>query len=230
MVKAVLFDLDQTLIDFLGMKKKASKKAADAMIKAGLRLDKRTAGKKLFEFYLKHGIDSDTAFTKFIKKIQGKLDYKILAAGINAYLSAKLIGPYPNVKPVLKKLKRRKIKLGIITDAPALKAWKRLNAMGLDDLFDTVIAFEDTGRKKPHKLPFRLALKKLNLKPEEVLFVGDWPEKDIKGARNAGMKTVFARYGGRKSCLAKCPADYTIDDIKTIITIVDNTRVRNDKL
>ena len=93
MIKAVLFDLDQTLIDFLGMKKEASRKAANAMIKAGLRLDKRKAGRQLFEFYLKHGIDSDTAFERFIKKMHGKMDYKILAAGINAYLSSKLIDP-----------------------------------------------------------------------------------------------------------------------------------------
>jgi len=218
MIKAVLLDLDQTLIDFLGMKKQASKKAATAMIKAGLRLDKKTAGKELFDFYLKHGIDSDTAFTKFIKKIHGRLDYKILAAGINAYLSAKLIGPYPNVKPTLKKLKNKKIKLGIVTDAPSLKAWKRLNAMGLDDVFDTVIAFEDSKKKKPHQLPFKLALKKVRLMPEEVLFVGDWPERDIKGAKKAGMKTAFARYGSKRS---RCNADYVIDDIKEILDIID---------
>ena len=216
MIKAVLFDLDQTLIDFLGMKKKASKKAATAMIRAGLGLDKRKAGRQLFDFYLKHGIDSDTAFTKFIKKVHGKLDYKILAAGINAYLSAKLIGPYPNVRPTLKKLKKRRIRIGIVTDAPVLKAWKRLNAMGLDDMFDIVVAFEDTKKKKPHKLPFKLALKKLRLRPEEVLFVGDNPEKDINGAKRADMKTVFARYGGRK----KCRADYTINDIKEILDII----------
>ena len=221
MIKAVLFDLDQTLIDFLGMKKKASKKAATAMIKAGLKLDKRKAGEKLFDFYLKHGIDSDTAFTEFIKKVNGKLNYKILAAGINAYLSAKLIGPYTNVKPTLKKLKRKRIKLGIVTDAPVLKAWKRLNAMGLDDMFDVVVAFEDTKKKKPHQLPFKLASKRLKIRPEDVLFVGDWPERDIQGAKKAGMKTVFAKYGGKRS---RCNADYIIDDIKEILDIIDKMR------
>ena len=216
MIKAVLFDLDQTLIDFLGMKKEASKKAANAMIKAGLRLDKRKAGRQLFEFYLKHGIDSDTAFNKFIKKMHGKMDYKILAAGINAYLSSKLIGPYPNVRQTLRKLRRKKIKIGIVTDAPALKAWKRLNAMGLDDFFDVVIAYEDTKKTKPHKLPFRLALRQLKTKPGEVLFVGDNPDRDIKGAEKAGMKTAFARYGGRK----RCKADYVIDEISEILDIV----------
>jgi putative hydrolase of the HAD superfamily len=216
MIKAVLFDLDQTLIDFLGMKKEASKKAAKAMIKAGLRLDRRKAGKQLFEFYLKHGIDSDTAFERFIKKMHGKLDYKILAAGINAYLSSKLIGPYPNVRHTLRKLKKKGIKLGIVTDAPALKAWKRLNAMGLDDFFDIVIAYEDTRKKKPHKLPFSLALKQLKLQPQDVLFVGDNPERDIKGANMVGMKTAFARYG----CKKRCKADYIIDDISEILKIV----------
>ena len=214
-----MFDLDQTLIDFLHMKKLASKKTAEAMIKAGLKLNKKNAGKRLFDFYMKHGIDSDDAFVKFVEKIHGTIDYKILAAGVNAYDAAKVVKPYPNVKPTLKKLKKKGLKLGVVTDAPVYKAWKRLNAMGLDDIFDVVIAFEDTKRQKPHKMPFKLALKKLRLKPKQVLFVGDWPERDIKGAKKVGMKTVFATYGGKQLGRARSYADYSINNFKELVEI-----------
>jgi len=100
-----------------------------------LKLNKKNAGKQLFDFYMKHGIDSDDAFVKFVEKIHGKIDYKILAAGVNAYDASKVVKPYPNVKKTLKKLKKKGLKLGVVTDAPRLKAYQRLNLMGMDNLF-----------------------------------------------------------------------------------------------
>lgn len=224
MIKAVLFDLDQTLIDFLGMKRIASSKAAEAMIKAGLRLDKRRAAKKLFDFYLQD-IESDTTFTRFIKQIDGKINHRILAAGINAYLKAKYdnLRTYSEVPSILKKLKKRFI-IGIVTDAPKLKAWQRLNAIGLDDLFDIVITLDDTKKKKPHALPFKTAIKKLKMKPDEILFIGDSPEKDIMGAKNAGMRTALAEYGLQrdyKKYLRKIKPDYVIKKPRDILKIVN---------
>ncbi|MDI6737070.1 MAG: HAD-IIIA family hydrolase, partial [Nanoarchaeota archaeon] len=120
----------------------------------------------------------------------------ILAAGINAYTSSKWknIKPYPGVIPTLKKLKKH-YKLGIVSDAPKLKVYQRLEKLKLTKFFDTAIAYEDTGRKKPSRLPFKKALKILKVKPNEAVFIGDWPDKDIKGAKSIGMKTIFARYG-----------------------------------
>ena len=108
-------------------------------------------------------------------------------------------------------------KLAIITDAPRLKAWLRLAAMKIGDFFDVVVTFEDTKKHKPDNLPFEAALRKLNLKPGECLMVGDWPERDIKGAKRLGMKTCFARYGNPK--IKRSDADFEIDDIKELLKI-----------
>ncbi|MBW2977000.1 TIGR02253 family HAD-type hydrolase [Candidatus Woesearchaeota archaeon] len=220
MIKAVLFDLDNTLIDFMKMKKISCSAAIDAMIGAGLNVKHDKAVKALFELYDKYGLEEKTIFQKFLKRLTGKVDYRVLANGIVAYRRVRsgFLEPYPNVDYVLLKLKSQGIKLGIITDAPKLKAWIRLASMKLSNYFDAVVTFEDTKKLKPSRLPFESALRKLKLKPSECLMVGDWPERDIKGAKKLGMKTCFARYGNPK--VKKSYADYEIGDIKAILNIV----------
>ncbi|MCH8067354.1 MAG: TIGR02253 family HAD-type hydrolase [Nanoarchaeota archaeon] len=220
MIKAVLFDLDNTLIDFMKMKKHSCRAAIDAMIGAGLNVEHDKAIKVLFELYDKYGLEERTIFQKFLKKITGKVDYKILANGIVAYRRVRtgFMEAYPNVDYVLLKLKSRGIKIGIVTDAPKLKAWVRLASIKLSNYFNVVVTFEDTKQHKPSKLPFKAALKKLKLKASECLMVGDWPERDIKGAKAIGMKTCFARYGNPK--IKKTDADYEISNIKMLLEIV----------
>jgi putative hydrolase of the HAD superfamily len=192
MIKAVLFDLDQTLIDFMNMKAESCKSAIKAMIKTGLKINEKTGYRKLMHTYFKVGIESDIAFTKFLEEETGEADEKILKAGINAYLKTKpsLIKPYPHVLETLEYLKSLNLKLGIITDAPRTKATQRLEGMNILHFFDLIITFDDTAEKKPSEKPFKLAMKILNLNPEEIIFVGDSMTRDIKPAKKLGMKTL----------------------------------------
>jgi len=218
--KAVIFDLDNTLIDFMKMKRTSCEAAISAMINAGLKLDKQKALKILFELYDKYGLEYGLIFQKFLQKINKKIDYKILASGIIAYRKAQagVLEPYPNVVPTLIKLRARRLKLAILSDAPRLKAWLRLVEMKLDNFFDIVICFEDTRKFKPDKEPFLLALKKLNLKPEECLMVGDNPKRDLMGAKVVGIKTVFAKYGSLSKTKAK--PDYVINSFEELLGLV----------
>ncbi|MAH32944.1 hypothetical protein CL615_00985 [archaeon] len=220
MIKAVIFDLDNTLVDFMKMKNLSCEAAIDAMIGAGLKVEHEKAIKALFKLYDKYGLEEKAIFQKFLKKVTGKIDYKILASAIVAYRRVRtgFLEPYPNVDYILLKLKDKGIKIGIVTDAPKLKAWIRLASIKLSNYFDVVVTFEDTKQHKPSKLPFLAALKKLNLKAEQCLMVGDWPERDIKGANDIGMKTCFARYGNPK--IKKSNADYEINDIRALLNIV----------
>jgi putative hydrolase of the HAD superfamily len=229
MIRAVIFDLDNTLIDFMKMKKASVNAAVDAMIAAGVRLNKEEATKALYELYDEYGIEYQQIFQKFLKKTHKKVDYKILAAGIVAYRKVQLgfLEPYANVIPTLLKLKQKGLKLAIVSDAPRLKAWLRLVEMRIQDFFDAVVCFEDTKQLKPSKLPFATAIKKLKVKPEECVMVGDWPERDIAGARKLGMKTVFARYGAVKE-VKNSGADYEINNVEEMIRVVDKIN-KNEK-
>ena len=71
MIKAITFDLDQTLIDFVKYKKECASAAMDAMIKAGLKGDRKKLKKELMDFYFSHGIESHDIFTVFLKKKKG---------------------------------------------------------------------------------------------------------------------------------------------------------------
>lgn len=221
MIKAVIFDLDNTLIDFMTMKKISCDAAIAAMIGAGLNADKSRAVKGLFSLYDKYGLEEKMIFQKFLKKMTKKIDYEILASGIVAYrrVRAGFLEPYPHVAEVLFELRQRGIKLAIVSDAPRLKAWIRLVSMKINHFFDVVVAFEDSKELKPSTKPFRIAFKKLRVKPQECLMVGDRPERDIKGAKKLGMITCFAKYGNPKAKSSE--ADYEISDIKELIEIAE---------
>jgi len=226
MVKAILFDLDGTLIDFMGMKRKCCGAAINNMRKAGLKIDNAKSLEILFELYSKYGAEYHKIFQRFLARVNRKIDYRILAHGVVAYRKAREIylKPYSGVIPVLKKLKRR-FKLGIVSDAPRMKAWYRLVAMRIADFFDVVVCFEDTKQLKPGRLPFAMALKLLKVKPSEVLMVGDNIERDIVGAKRLGMLTCFARYGmlnqrKRPHPPRKSHADFEINDIRELLDVL----------
>ena len=218
MIKAILFDLDNTLIDFMTMKTVSISAAVDAMRKAGLKKPKKESLELIYELYLEKGMEDPKIFQKFLKKTNNNIDYRILASAIVAYRKARkdYLKPYKGVRPVLLEL-GKKYKLAIVTDAPKLKAWIRMVHLQVDTLFDVVVAKEDTGRLKPSKMPFLAAIKKLEVKPGECLMVGDDQKKDIKGAKTLGIKTCFARYGNKEAKNSK--ADYVINEFEELLRI-----------
>lgn len=220
MIKAVLFDLDNTLIDFMRMKRNSCEAAISAMIDAGLKIKKEKALERLFKLYDRYGLEENKIFQKFLKEETGRIDYRILANAIVAYRSVRTsyLQPFPHTDFVLIKLKSKGIKLAIVSDAPRLKAWIRLMAMKIGNFFDVVVTFEDTKQLKPSSLPFEAALNKLKVRAEECLMVGDLPHRDIEGAKKLGMRTCFAKYGNPKA--KKSNADYEISDIKELLKII----------
>lgn len=116
-------------------------------------------------------------------------------------------------------LSKKGIKLGVVSNAPGIQVWIKLASFKMHHLFDVVVTLDDTGVKKPNKLPFNKALIELGFDAEEVLMVGDRPDVDIIGAKKLGIKGVFARYGSTEK---ECPeADYIINDIQEIINVVE---------
>ena len=104
MIKAVIFDLDNTLIDFMRMKMVSCDAAINAMIGAGLNIERKKALKVLFGLYDKYGLEEKTIFQKFLKKVAGKVDYRILASGIVAYRRVRKFGIKISMKRMLNEL------------------------------------------------------------------------------------------------------------------------------
>ena len=222
MIKAVIFDLDNTLLDFMTMKKEAVMSAISSMKEAGLDIDVDNSYKEIMDIYEVNGWENQLVFDKFLKNKLGYIDSKYLAAGIVAYRRAKEanLKAYPNVEKTLNHLLENNIKLAIVSDAPSREAWMRIYYLGLHNFFETVITFDESGERKPSPTPFKLALGRLNLSKDEVLMVGDWPERDMVGASSVGIKTIFAKYGDAFG-VEKSGANWDIDDIYEVVNIID---------
>jgi putative hydrolase of the HAD superfamily len=221
MIEAVIFDIDNTLMDFMKMKRAAVEAAVDYMIDAGLDIDKQTMIDKIFKVYWEEGIEDQNIFDKVLLREFGQIDYKILAAGIIGYRKAKEAHMmlYPHVRMTLSELLRMGIRLGVVSDAPRLPVWLRIVSLNLHHYFEKVITFDDTGERKPSPKPFSKIIDDMKIKPQNAIMVGDWAERDIVGAKNIGMITAWAKYGNQFDT-KNSGADWELDDIYDLIGIV----------
>ena len=230
MIKLIIFDLDNTLTDFMRMKDESINAAIRSMIDAGLDFPEGRIHEEIYRIYDEKGIEYQKVFDKLLAVLIGHVDYRILAAGIVGYRKAReaALVLYPHVNRTLLTLLKKGLRLAVISDAPRQEAWLRLCYLGLHHMFDTVIAFEDTGERKPSPVPFRLALERIGIEPTEALMVGDWPERDIAGASELGIHTVFARYGDTFGT-GESGAEYEIDDIFKLVGIVDKLNMQQQE-
>jgi putative hydrolase of the HAD superfamily len=221
MIKAIIFDLDNTLVDFMLLKTRAVDAAIYAMIDAGLNISYEDALKRINDIYSREGIEYQQVFDIMLIDLYGRVDYKMISSGIVAYRTAReaALKPYPGVVPTLMTLIKMGLKLAVVSDAPAKEAWLRLSYLGFQHFFDVVITFDDSQERKPSPVPFNMALDKLGLKANECLMIGDWAERDMVGGKTVGMKTVFARYGDTFDTKFS-GADYDIDSITELINVV----------
>ena len=222
MIKAVIFDLDNTLLDFMKMKEYAVKAAIAGMIEAGLDIDNEESYKTIISIYEKEGWENQQVFNYFLDRTIGEVNNKYLAAAIVAYRRAREANLllYPNVNHTLVELMKIGIKLAVVSDAPSREAWMRIYYLNLHHHFDIVLTFDDTNARKPSPIPFQMALKELKTEPSETLMVGDWPERDVAGANNLGIRTIFARYGDSFGTIDS-GADWDINDVYEIVGIVN---------
>jgi putative hydrolase of the HAD superfamily len=221
-INGVVFDLDNTLLDFMKMKEFAVKSAIKGMIEAGLSVDEEKSYNEIIGIYEEFGWENQKVFDVFIEKQIGHVDNKFLAAGIVAYRRAREANlmAYPNVYKTLMALAKSGIKLAVVSDAPSREAWLRIYYLNLYHFFDVVITFDDSGERKPSAKPFQMALDGMDLQAEETIMIGDWPDRDVVGAKQIGMKTVFARYGDTFGTI-NSGADWEINDIYQLVGIIN---------
>lgn len=195
-LKAVLFDMDNTLFDFIAVKLIACREILSYLGEGDKHLTKDPA--ELFRYFLRgtHGFEDHENIRDYMqeRKLFTAQAYRQCC---EIYDREKLqnLELYPGVRDTLEELKKLGLRLAVITDADRHHAHARLTRVGLFDFFELLVSADITGTKKPDPAHFLFALDALGLRPEESLVVGDSIKRDIAPARRLGLKTAYASYG-----------------------------------
>jgi putative hydrolase of the HAD superfamily len=178
MIKAIIFDLDDTLMSekdyvlsgFIAVSNYVSSKV------------NKLTSKEIYEHlqYL-HNTDPNRVFNRMIEDLNFISEIDVVEL-LDIYRSHKpVISLYEDALPVINELKNRNYKLGIITDGYLLTQKNKLEALKINNLFDEIIMTDELGKEywKPSVIPFELMSKKLNIDYSEMIYIGDNPRKDF---------------------------------------------------
>lgn len=102
---------------------------------------------------------------------------------------------FPNSLPLLKELKKRGYITGVITNGPSILQNHKMDTSGLRPYCDIVVVSGDVGVHKPDPALFTYTADKLGLKTDECVYVGDHPVNDIQGALASGMQAIRMNWG-----------------------------------
>jgi putative hydrolase of the HAD superfamily len=193
MIKAVFFDIDDTLYDTSGFAKLARKAALNAMIDAGLPLSHEDAYTLLREIIKEKGSNYDRHLNVLTKRVFGEEKPLLIALGMITYHNVKfaLLRLFPDTMSTLIYLKAQGYHLGVISNGLTIKQYEKLIRLGLYHFFDSVVTSQEAGVEKPDIAIFELAMSRMGCKAENSVMIGNSFNDDILGAINAGMSPVF---------------------------------------
>lgn len=95
-----------------------------------------------------------------------------------------------------------------------------INLTGIDRWFDFLVSAADVGHQKPHPLVFQTAMTRAGISPEETVHIGDDEHRDILGAHEAGMRTVWVNRSAREWDHSVCEADQHIHSLTELPEIL----------
>lgn len=207
-IEAVGFDLFNTLITVeQGALKDAVERLIQSLRNSGLLVngsrfveDHKSAAVRFIQSTRRDGRETHNRFwIQAALEVQGVTlppDDPRIAGGVEAYFSAFLdhVRLIPGTLEMLETVKNR-FQLGLLsnfTHAPAAQAI--LNALGLTPFFDVCIISGHIGYRKPHARSFEALVNGLGVDSARMLYVGDDPDPDIRGALESGINPVWSTY------------------------------------
>lgn len=189
-MKAVLFDLDETLLDRSQSLKRFASWQAQGMLRSSIS-DEIAFSERFIELDSNGRVWKDKVYSQLVEEFS-----------ISDWTVAELLKSYelcfsdfsrlkPNALEALETLHRGGYKLGLVSNGMSPFQERNFNALGVSSLFSTVIVSDAVGYRKPDKKIFLLACDSLCVQPLETVFVGDNPSDDIDGANDCGMYTIY---------------------------------------
>jgi putative hydrolase of the HAD superfamily len=202
MIRAIIFDLDDTLCDYAGARARGLDAAAALLVQPAAREQfiarYLEAEPRLFRAFANREIDLETyRRRRFAEAAPREPADETLKRANDAYMSeangrATL---FPDALRTLSTLADRGYVLALLTNGPSDGQRVKLEASGLLKAFDHLFISEEIGAAKPSREAFARVARALGVSPAECLMVGDALDVDIVGARAAGMQAIHLRRG-----------------------------------
>lgn len=200
-VKAVLIDLDDTLYFYQPPHKKAMQVLYEDVVKHFCKISLQKFVDQIEDIWNDFCKETDfsilihnrmVTFQRFAERNKIARPFVFAArmkrVYFNAFMqAARLQGPALQAKKFLDKCKKQKLPICLVTDMYTEIQVRKLKALRLLPYIDFIASNDEVGFDKPNSLMFELALKKLNLKPKDVIMVGNDLKRDIEGAENLGI-------------------------------------------
>ena len=229
-LKAILFDIDDTLFSTTEFARKARHNAVHAMVQAGLDVPEATVERELEEVLAEFSSNYEHHFDKLLLRL-GPQAYEhrnralVVAAGIAAYHDTKFreLVPFEDVLPFLGALRKAGLRLGVITHGWTVKQAEKLVRLNLVPFLEPSAVFisDQLGISKPNPKLWTLALADMHLLPQEAMYVGDSPEQDIVAPRALGMITVWAARAAKHGLDGTgIQPDHTVHDFRELAAIL----------
>ncbi len=199
MLKAILFDLDETLFD----RRATMRAAAEDQYRRLCRdaaFSENAFVEKLLELDDYGRAPKRAVFAALVVHfdIRGPTWQELLADRDAATIRGARL--HDGAAACLEGLTKDGYRLGLVTNGRVPMQHDKAVAAGIAPFFATIVVSEAEGVEKPDPRIFRSALSRLAVEPDEALFVGDDPENDIRGAQAVGMKAVFVASFHHASC------------------------------
>lgn len=225
MIKAVIFDLDDTLYDYKGAHRKAMpflvSYAETELGMSGERFLRETDAllqEQLAELGDRAGAHSRAIrFQRMMERNGLPLRHAPVLCDLYWTALLQFIQPAPGAKDLLAALRQRGIRIGLGSDMTADWQLKKLQKLGLLDFFNFVVTSEESAEKPDSRL-FALCTKKADCTPAECLFVGDNLRKDVQGANAFGMHGVWLQPSDAEA--SKQPYITRVADLSGILSLV----------
>ena len=188
-MKAVLFDLDGTLIDtaadFIRIIQQMCRDEQRPVVEAEIIRTQVSEGARAMVQLVYPEMDvTDPVFLAHRQRF-------LNTYGDNIVVDTNL---FEGMYPLLEELEAHQIPWGIVTNKPRGLSELLLAALNLTERCAVLVCPEDVSKTKPDPEPMYLAAKQLNLEARDIIYVGDHP-RDIDAGRNADMYTILAAYG-----------------------------------
>jgi putative hydrolase of the HAD superfamily len=130
---------------------------------------------------------------------------------------------FPDAKNVLETLRHNGIKRAILTNAAQSMTLRdiEIETLGLIGYFDVRRSAADVGTIKPHPRPFRVVLNELGVTPQEAFYIGDRPQDDVAGAQAAGMRAIWVRRPHSSRLSPGIRPNAIVDSLTEMIKVID---------